>query len=343
MGTSEDRRFAVLQAIVADYVSKHEAVGSKALLERHDLGVSSATIRNDMAVLEAEGYIVQQHTSSGRIPTDLGYRHFVDRLVEVKPLSAPERKAIMQFLESGMDLEDILRRSVQLLAQITRQVAVIQYPTLSSASVRHIELVSLSDTRLLLVLITDSGRVEQRIIDVHAPLSEDDILLMRNLFVTAMNGKQLDAAAAAISDLAESAPESIRWACVRAATVLVETMVEHGADRFVIGGAANLPHYAADFGSLPGSFHSILEALEEQVVLLKLFATGTKDRVSVKIGSENQDANISGASVVTVGYGSHSHIMGNVGVMGPTRMNYPGTMASVMTVAHYVGQILAEK
>src|ERR1043165_6019018 len=131
MASSDERRFAVLRAIVADYVSSQEPVASKAIVERHNLGVSSATVRNDMAALEEEGYIAQPHTSAGRIPTDKGYRLFVDRRPQVKPLSAAERRAITQFLEGAVDLDDVLKRSVRLLAQLTRQVAVVQYPTLS--------------------------------------------------------------------------------------------------------------------------------------------------------------------------------------------------------------------
>ena len=113
MGSADDRRFEVLRAIVADFVATKEPIGSKALVERHNLGVSSATVRNDMAVLEAEGYITQPHTSSGRVPTEKGYREFVNRIDEVKPLSSSERRAILQFLESGVDLDDVLRRAVQ--------------------------------------------------------------------------------------------------------------------------------------------------------------------------------------------------------------------------------------
>ena len=140
----EERRLAVLRAIVEDYVSTREPVGSKALVERHHLGVSPATVRNDMAALEEEGLIAQPHTSAGRIPTDKGYRFFVDRLTQIKPMSAAERRAIATFLEGAHDLDDVIQRSVRLLAQLTRQVAIVQYPTLSRSSVRHIDLVSLT-------------------------------------------------------------------------------------------------------------------------------------------------------------------------------------------------------
>src|SRR5213593_4451678 len=142
-----------------------EPVGSKSLVDRHHFDVSPATIRNDMAVLEEQGFIAQPHTSAGRIPTDKGYRLFVDRLSSIKPLSSAERRAIETFLAGAYDLDDVVGRTVRLLAQLTRQVAVVQYPSLARSSVRHVELVALGSQRLLLVLITNTGRVDQRTIE----------------------------------------------------------------------------------------------------------------------------------------------------------------------------------
>ena len=167
----DDRKLAVLRAIVEDYVSTQEPVGSKALVERHRLGVSPATVRNDMAALEEEGFITQPHTSAGRIPTDKGYRLFVDRLTTLKPMSAAEKRAIATFLDGAVDLDDVVHRTVRLLSQLTRQVAVVQYPTLSRSTVRHVELVALAPTRLLVVLISRTGRVEQRLVELDQPMS----------------------------------------------------------------------------------------------------------------------------------------------------------------------------
>ena len=175
----DERRLEVLRAIVQDYVSSNDPVGSKALAERHDLGVSPATIRNDMAVLEEQGYITQPHTSAGRVPTDKGYRLFVDKLSAVKPLSTAERRAIERFLDGAVDLHDVLSRSVRLLAQLTRQVAVVQYPTLSRSAVRHLEVVQVAAARLMLVLITDTGRVEQRVVDCPVDVDADAVAELR--------------------------------------------------------------------------------------------------------------------------------------------------------------------
>ena len=168
----EERRLAVLRAIVEDYVATEEPVGSKTLVERHGLNVSPATIRNDMAALEEEGYLAQPHTSAGRVPTDKGYRLFVDRLSTVKPTTTAERRAIASFLDGAVDLDDVVHRSVRLLAQLTRQVAVVQYPTLSRSTVRHVEVVALTPTRLLLVLILSTGRVEQRHVELESELDD---------------------------------------------------------------------------------------------------------------------------------------------------------------------------
>src|SRR3954454_19199342 len=200
----EDRKLDVLRAIVEDYVSTNEPVGSKSLVERHQLGVSPATIRNDMAALEDEGYITQPHTSAGRVPTDKGYRLFVDRLSSVKPLSPPERKAIETFLSGAIDLDDVVHRTVRLLAQLTRQVAVVQYPSLSRSSVRHLEFVLVSGTRVLVVLITDTGRVEQRQVDVPSNLTEDDLAILRNRFTERVTGRPLSDAPSRLADLTDT-------------------------------------------------------------------------------------------------------------------------------------------
>ena len=155
-----------------------------------------------MAVLEAEGYIAQPHTSSGRVPTEKGYREFVDRLDDVKPLSSAERRAIQSFLESGVDLDDVLRRAVRLLAQLTRQVAVVQYPTLSTSTVRHLEVIALTPARLLMVVITDSGRVDQRIVELGDVIDDHQLSQLREMLGQALEGKKLSAASVAVADLA---------------------------------------------------------------------------------------------------------------------------------------------
>lgn len=334
----EDRRLAVLRAIVEDYVSTREPVGSKALVERHALGVSSATIRNDMAVLEEEGYIAQPHTSAGRIPTDLGYRAFVDRLSGVKPMSSAERRAISDFLAGAVDLDDVMSRSVRLLAQLTRQVALVQYPSIVQSSVLHLELVRLSSTRLLLVLIADTGRVEQRHVDLPSPLSEDSVAQLRARLLAATVGTRCSDIGSGVEGIVDQWPGDERPAVSAVVASLLEATLDTEEHRIMLGGTANLARYRDSFTS---SLEPVLEALEEQVVLLRLLGE-VSGQVTVRIGHENPVEHLQGTSVVSAGYGRGDSVVAGVGIIGPTHMDYPGTMAAVQAVAQYLSRILDE-
>ena len=334
----EERRLAVLRAIVEDYVATEEPVGSKALVERHGLGVSPATVRNDMAALEDEGYIAQPHTSAGRVPTDKGYRLFVDRLTTVKPMSAAEKRAIATILDGAVDLDDVVNRSVRLLAQLTRQVAVVQYPTLSRSTVRHIELVALAPSRLLVVLILSTGRVEQRLVDLGDDLNDDELADLRSLVNRAATGEIIADAVAALRALVPSAGETPLGAV---AETLVEAMSDHRSDqRVAVGGAANLARYGDSFNT---AVRPLLEALEEHVVLLKLLGEASAgELLTVRIGHEGPYQELASTSVVAAGYGPGDESLARLGIVGPTRMDYPGSMAAVRAVARYVSRILDE-
>jgi len=239
------RRLEILRAIVDEYVATQEPVGSKSIADKSVLGLSPATIRNEMALLEDEGLITHPHTSAGRIPTDLGYRVFVDKLATVKPLSSAERRAIETFLDEANNLEQLMKRSAKLLADLTKKVAVITYP---------------------------------------------------------MIGEGL------------------------------------GSEKMTISGTANLARSGEDFGT---SLSPILEALEEQVVLLRLLGDANEN-VQVRIGGEQNETNLRQTSLVTVGYGADNSAIGALGVLGPTRMDYAGSMAAVTAVARYVGRYISE-
>ncbi len=336
---SQDRKLEVLRAIVEDFVTTSEPVGSKALAARHQLGVSPATIRNDMAALEADGLIVQPHTSAGRVPTDKGYRIFVDRLPGVRPLRSAERRAIHSFMDQAIDLDDVMGRTVRLLAQLTKQVAVVQYPSLTRSAVRHVELVKLGGARLLLVLIADTGRVEQRVVSVPEDLDESSLATLRSSLNHAVTGQHFTDVADRVADLSTQF-EGVEQAAVTVIlATLLETVVERHEERVVLGGTAYLARSGADF---PQTLEPVLEALEEQLVLLRLLGEQAADpeAVSVTIGHENTIDGLNAASVVTAGYGHLGASVARLGVVGPTRMDYPGTMGAVRAVARYLGRMV---
>ncbi|CAN7331523.1 heat-inducible transcriptional repressor HrcA [Terrabacter sp. LjRoot27] len=342
---SEDRRLMVLRAIVQDYVQTSEPVGSRALVERHHLGVSAATVRNDMALLEEEGLIHAPHTSAGRVPTDAGYRVFVDRLSAVKPLGSGERRAIGQFLEGAVDLDDVVDRTVRLLASLTRQVAVVQYPSLTRSTVRHIELVPMGSSHLMIVLIVNTGRVEQRVVDTGRVLSDGTgealVASIRSRINEVAAGVPFTVAATRLRRLVDEADEADRAAMEAVVSALGDALVEEREERVVLAGQANLARAGSDF---PRTIGPILEALEEHVTLLRLLGQlgDDPDLVSVRIGSENPVTGLQSTSLVSMGYGSGAERVASLGVLGPTRMDYPTTMASVRAVARYVSEILDE-
>ena len=337
----EDRRLAVLRAIVEDFVSTHEPVGSKALVERHNLGVSPATIRNDMAALEDEGYISQPHTSAGRVPTDRGYRLFVDRLSTVKPLNPGERKAMERFLADAVDLDDVMSRTVRLLAQLTRQVALVQYPSLTRSKVRHVELILLSETRLMMVLIVDSGRVEQRMIECASPVDASVLADLRARLNSTVADLPFSSVPESLATFDEQFTHDDRPMVRAVIASVVEAVTERLDERVVLGGTAHLASYQTAF---PMAIQPVLEALEEQVTLLRLLSETTPDEtITVRIGHENPVSGMESTSVVTARYARADLPVASLGVVGPTHMDYSGTMGTVQAVAQYIGRILSDQ
>jgi heat-inducible transcriptional repressor len=335
------RSLDVLRVIVQDYVASREPVGSKSIVERHSFGVSAATIRNDMALLEEEELIAAPHTSSGRIPTDKGYRVFVNQLADLRPLTPAQRQAIEAFLGASVDLDDVLARTVRLLSQLTHQVALVQYPSLLTSRVRHIELVPLSATRAMSVFITDSGRVEQRMLDVASPLDEAFLAELRARLNAALGGLGLAEATERLITFAEQFPGQRQRLVEQVTSSLVEQIGANRQDRLLMAGTANLVRTEEDFS---GSIFPVLEAIEEQVTLLRLFGEMSADQngVSVSIGRENAEFGLGETSVLTSGYAASGGALARLGVLGPLRMDYSNNMAAVRAVARYLTRLLGE-
>ncbi|HAM25196.1 MAG TPA: heat-inducible transcriptional repressor HrcA [Microbacteriaceae bacterium] len=337
-----ERGLDVLRVIVQDYVASREPVGSKSIVDRHSFGVSAATIRNDMALLEEEELIAAPHTSSGRIPTDKGYRVFVNQLADLRPLSAAQRTAIEKFLGASADLDEVLGRTVRLLSQITHQVALVQYPSLTRSRIRHVELVRLTATRMMTVLITDTGRVEQRLIDVAAGLDEEFLAQLRSKLNTLLGGLALADAAEKLATFSAQFPPGEAPAVKHIAMALIEQVLANRQDKLVMAGAANLVRTEEDF---TGSIYPVLEAIEEQVTLLRLFGEMEPDQngFSVSIGSENASFGLGETSVLTTGYTASGGEVSRLGVIGPTRMDYSNNIAAVRAVARYLSRLLGEE
>jgi len=336
-----ERGLQVLRAIVQDYVDTREPVGSKAIVERHAFGVSAATIRNDMALLEDEELIVAPHTSSGRVPTDKGYRVFVDHLAELRPLSSAQRSAITSFLDEAGDLDDLLARTVRALTQLTGQVAIVQYPSFARANVTHVELVALGGPRVLVILVTDTGRVSQRIALVAVEPSETDIVQLRARVGAALVGRSIaDSSHQIAAALADGPRPGVALDALTDAVLRVvgEELEAFRQDRLVMAGTATLAKRESDFR---GSIYPLLEAIEEQVTLLRLMSEMVADEkgLSASIGRENEPFGLVEASVLASRYDGSTG-GARVGLLGPTRMDYSSNLAAVRAVAHYLTRML---
>ena len=332
---TDARKLQILGAIVEDYVSTREPVGSKSLLERHELGVSAATVRNDMSLLEEEGLIHQPHTSAGRVPTDKGYRAFVDHVATIKPLSAPERRAIRALLEDAADVEELLGRTVRLLAQLTQQVAMVQYPARRQARIRHVELVKVADSLLLVVLITESGRVDQRTVPVIAGKPAEYYAVLRDHLNRTVAGREVTDLATPLADYLASLPQPDRPAAAEVAEALTALAATRAEGRIMMAGTSNIARSAEDFAR---DVEPLLDVLEEQLVLLRLFTDmhASPGAVEVRIGSELHEQALHQAAVVGAGYGAGSH----VAILGPSRMDYVTGISTVQAIARYVSRFL---
>lgn len=336
-----DRTLDVLRAIVQDYIATKEPVASKTLVDRHNFGVSSATIRNDMAILEEEELIVAPHTSSGRVPTDKGYRLFVDRLGEVKPLSKGEKLAIETLFTGSTDLDDTLAKTVRLLAQLTNQVAMVQFPTLGKSLVRSIEFLSVTDTRVLLLLVADTGRVEQHMIELGVLYDRALIDEVRARLNASLVSKQLAQVKGLLDGFESNFAQESKPLVAKLLAGVVETVDANRTDKLIMAGTANLARREQDFS---GSITPVLDAIEEQVVLLRLIGEMQAEQhgVGLRIGRENMHEGLAEASVLVTGYENQGSEVAKIGVIGPTRMDYASNISAVRAVARYLTKILGE-
>jgi heat-inducible transcriptional repressor len=337
----DERKGAILRTIVSHYVRSGEPVGSKMVAERFPTKVSPATVRNEMAVLEDFGFIFQPHTSAGRVPTDAGYRYYVDAWAARPRLSAQDSRRVRSFFgEPRYELEDSLRRTASLLSDLTDHAAMVFSPSLERSIVRHLELVKLTDERAMLVIVTNTGWVENHI--VLSPDAVDEVTLANvaeslNRLVV---GTPHESVSQTILDGIDRLPLEFRDLATSVSTVLQEEMLARGAERVFLEGTSNIvdEHKFSDLETV----RQVIGALEHRRVLLELVADALAvERVMVRIGIENDIEEMRSCSVITAPYAVEGSIIGTLGIVGPTRMDYRRTIAAVNEVAEHLGRMIA--
>ena len=327
----DDRKKAILRAVVETYIETAEPVGSTLAGEAADLGVSSATIRNELAHLDQQGYLTQPHTSAGRIPTDKAYRAFVDDLDQPN-LAVPDSKRVQDFFDQKHnEIEEMLERTTNLLSELTGTAAVVVAPDKDQATVRSVQLVELAPTVVLAVMVLSNGTVEKATVDLVDEADEVTIAMANGHLTAAMVGRSITNAAAPKSTGNASADRLVE----SARAVLTTSDV---AGDLYVGGLSSLP------GSFPAidTVREVLGILEEQLVVVSLVRDVIGRGMSVAIGEETGVDPLAECSLVVAPYTAENGTNGTIGVLGPTRMNYPNALAAVAVVSQSLERRLGE-
>jgi heat-inducible transcriptional repressor len=334
----DERKAAILKAVIEEFVETGQPVGSSTVARATALGVSSATVRNEMAVLEREGYVTHPHTSAGRIPTDKGYRFFVDHLARQAELQVPDRQALTSFFASAHHaLEDMLHETSLLLSRITAHAAVVVGPQADTARIRSVQVVRLHEGTALVLAVLSDGRVERQFLEVGRDVVDDTRLAT----VSAVLDSQLRGATLAdLPALLATSDGGTDGLATQAREALVARGSAPMAESVFVGGASRI---AADLEAFTASetVGRLLELLEHQYVVVSLVRDLIDQGVTVRIGAENQLEDLRECSVVLARYSVEGQAAGTVGVLGPTRMDYPRAIAAVAAVSRRLGRHLS--
>ena len=336
------RKAAVLNAVVEEYVRSGEPVGSETIADASDLGVSSATIRNEMAALEELGYLTHPHTSAGRIPTDLGYRHYVDTMPHGLRLRDAHRRAIAGFFaEAILDLEEVLKGSVQLLSRLTQYAGLAVPPGAAEEPIVRLELIDMGPTVMILV-VGQHGRVDKQVIDRPEGLDVEDLRATERRLRGLTGRTYADAQAELLRLAAETGPRD-HDLLLHVADALRTATQGEGATHVVVGGVSNLTDEAQTWRRQ--TLRRLFETLEREQEMLTVLQDVTADRegVWVTIGTEHPTTGEWDASIVTAPFRAGDATVGTIGVVGPTRMDYLSAMASVRAVAKRLSEIASDQ
>ena len=331
-----ERRAAILRAVVEEYVETAQPVGSGSVASRGGMG-SPATVRNDMVALEQEGYLYQPHTSAGRVPTDRGYRFFVDTVVAPGELGPPQRQLVREvFARAHGALEETLRDASRLLARLTDYAAVVVGPAHEAATIRSVQLVDLGSRTALVVAVLSNGSVEKGFLEVSHEIGEDRLAAAGATLAATLQGATL-ASLPKPRKSGDPAVDALVAAAVEALRISHGTEIEP----VFVGGTSQV---AASFAAVE-TVRGVLALLEQQYAVVGLLQhvleRGRDDRPSVAIGAEHGLDDLADCAVVVAPYSVEGEPAGSVAVLGPTRMHYPETLAAVATVSSRLTRWLA--
>jgi len=333
------RKKKILLSVVQSFILTGRPVGSSAVAKAADLGISSATVRNELAVLEDMGFLRQPHTSAGRVPTDIAYRYYVDMLMGDALPSGRDAEAIERlFAAQTREIEGLYQEASVLLSKLTHSTAIVFAPFSAADSVRHVDLVRLSDVRVMVILITSKGQVGRQLVRLARPVTSDTMERASGFLNRSLVGEDLDKIdREAIVDRAKFGPAGSDL--VRDALDAICEYLGSIEERVFIGGTANI---VREMGSPGGEWAQVLlEAMEKQYFILDLLKDLMRERrLTVRIGEENRLRELQRYSFVGTSYPVGHGMLGSLGVVGPTSMDYARTISMVRFMAENLGRTL---
>jgi heat-inducible transcriptional repressor len=338
----DERKAAILRAIVEQHVATAQPVGSQTVAGTSGMNVSSATVRNEMTVLEHEGYIVQPHTSAGRVPTDRGYRYFVDHFTQQGSLPAPHRRAVADFFtlfaSANRVLDDLLHETSQLLARVSSHTAVVLGPHANAevATMRSVQLVSLQPSLVLALAILSNGSVEKCVLHLAADVDDATVAAAGLALDTQLSGTRW----AHLPELVATGNAGADRLARQAREALAGRGEHESVDPLYVGGASRLAAEQEAFATT-ATASRLLELLEHQVELVALVQELLAQGPTVSIGSENALDDLRDCSIVVAPYRVDGEVAGTVGVLGPTRMDYRQALAAVEAISEQLGWVLS--
>jgi heat-inducible transcriptional repressor len=333
----DERKASILRAIVEEYVETAQPVGSQTVARSSGLGVSSATIRNDMTILEREGFIAQPHTSAGRVPTDRGYRFFVDNFTGGGPLPASQHRAVADFFATThRALEDLLHETSQLLSRVSRHAAMVVGPPPDQAEIRTVQLVRLHERTVLLVVVLSNGAIERHVLHLASDVDDPRLMAAAARLDADLTGRAWGAIPEAIATNDSEVDRVV--AAARAALVELGATDHH--ESLYLGGVSKLAAEQEAFSTADNAAR-LLEMLEHQVVVVSLVHELLEAGLTVRIGAENQLDELRECALVLAPFEVDGEAAGIVGVLGPTRMDYRHALSAVASVSQQLGRHLS--
>ena len=339
-GTFTERDRKILQAIIMDYIQTAEPVGSRTVSKKYKMGLSPATIRNVMADLEEMGFLLQPHTSAGRVPTDRAFRFYVDSILQVRKLSRVDRDRIEASLQDEkLDINEMMKRASSLLSLFSKQTGVVLAPRFGSNIFKHIEFIKLREKKILVIIVSQSGEVQNKFIESDEPVDQDELDKYSRYLTEIMGGLSLVEAKRRIVEEMKQEKVLFDKLMYRALQLSQKALEDEGEGDVYIEGQTNIIQ-SPEFADLE-KMRALLLAFEEKTKIVKLLDKALSAHgIQIFIGAENELNEMRDCSVIAAPYSKENFTLGTLGVIGPMRMDYSFIIPIVDYTARIVGQIL---